>query len=66
VVWVWGAERWKEVDPQDPRKIFLQEAADALKARMPRMSREGEVQELGTPENELDDYRPPGRGPVDR
>lgn len=66
MVWVWGGERWKEVDPQDPRKIFLQEAADNLKARMARMSREGEVQELGTPENELGSYHSPGRGPVDR
>ena len=65
VVWVWGGERWKEVDPQDPRKIFLQEAADALKSRMPWMSREGEVQGLGTRENELGSYHPPGRGPVD-
>jgi uncharacterized protein involved in exopolysaccharide biosynthesis len=36
VVWVWGGERWKQVDPQDPRKIFLEEVADNLKARISR------------------------------
>ncbi len=66
VVWVWGGERWKEVDPQDPRKIFLEEVFDNLKARMPWVSGKNEVQELGTPENELDDYGPPARGAVDR
>ena len=35
IVWVWGVERWKEVDVRDPRKIFLEEMADSLKARMP-------------------------------
>jgi capsule polysaccharide export protein KpsE/RkpR len=66
VVWVWGVERWKEVDAQDPRKVFLQEAAHTLKARMPWVSCEGGAQELRTPENELDSYRPPGRRPGDR
>src|SRR3981189_727749 len=35
VVWVLGSARWKEVDVQDPRKVFVQEVAGALKARIP-------------------------------
>jgi len=35
VVWVMGAARWKEADPQDPRKVLLHEVAGALKARIP-------------------------------
>lgn len=37
VVLVWGGERWKEVDAHDPRKIVLQETADALKAQLSRV-----------------------------
>lgn len=32
--WVFGIARWEAVDSRDPRKQFLQEAADNLKARM--------------------------------
>jgi capsule polysaccharide export protein KpsE/RkpR len=35
VVWVMGAARWEEADPQDPRKVFIHEVAETLKARMP-------------------------------
>jgi len=35
VVWVLGAARWEETDPQDPRKVLAKEVADALKARIP-------------------------------
>jgi uncharacterized protein involved in exopolysaccharide biosynthesis len=35
VVWVMGSARWEEVDPQDPRKVFMHEVAGTLKARMP-------------------------------
>ena len=35
VVWVLGSARWKEVDPQDPRKVLLHEVAGTLKARIP-------------------------------
>jgi len=35
VVWVLGSARWEEVDPLDPRKILMQEAAGSLKARIP-------------------------------
>ncbi len=41
VVWVLGSARWKEVDPQDPRKAFVQEVAGTLKAQMPWASRNG-------------------------
>ena len=35
VVWVLGAARWEETDPQDPRKVFVQEVSGTLKARIP-------------------------------
>jgi uncharacterized protein involved in exopolysaccharide biosynthesis len=41
IVWVLGSARWEEVDPQDPRKVLLQEVAGALKARLPWASRNG-------------------------
>ncbi len=41
VVWVLGSARWKEVDPQDPRKLFAQEVAGTLKGRIPWASRNG-------------------------
>jgi len=33
VVWVLGSTLWQEADPQDPRKIFVQEVAETLRAR---------------------------------
>lgn len=50
-IWVWGVERWKEVDPLDPRKIFLEEVADTLNARMSLVLRKGGTGKLSTPEN---------------
>jgi len=41
VVWVLGSARWREVDPQDPRKVLLHEVAGTLKANMPWASRNG-------------------------
>ena len=35
VVWVLGSARWQEADPQDPRKVLVQEVAGALRARIP-------------------------------
>src|SRR5207244_7264450 len=32
IVWVLGSAHWEEVDPQDPRKVFAEEVAGALKA----------------------------------
>jgi len=59
VVCVLGTERWREIDTQDPRKVFLQEVGAKLKARTPWTSRNGNAQELGTQEIEigLDDRR---------
>ena len=34
LVWVLGSARWKGIDPQDPRKVLLQEVAGTLKARI--------------------------------
>jgi uncharacterized protein involved in exopolysaccharide biosynthesis len=67
VVWVLGSAQWEEVDPQDPRKVLAQEVARALKARLPRISRNGfapgsseQVSEDG------DDRRPPVSGAIGR
>src|SRR6266852_5408407 len=50
VVWVLGSARWEEVDPQDPRKVFMDEVAGTLEARIPWASRNG----AGTPSGEKD------------
>jgi uncharacterized protein involved in exopolysaccharide biosynthesis len=67
VVWVLGSTHWKEVDPQDPRKIFFQEVAATLKAQAPWASQNGNgagsrVQKMW---NRLG-RRPPASGPVDQ
>ncbi len=41
VVWVLGSARWDEFDPQDPRKVLLQEVAGTLGTQMPWASRNG-------------------------
>ena len=41
VVWVIGAEQWKQADPEDPRKMLAQEVAATIKARAPWISRNG-------------------------
>jgi uncharacterized protein involved in exopolysaccharide biosynthesis len=41
VVGVLAAARWDEIDPADPRKIFLQEITGTLKAQAPWTSRNG-------------------------
>lgn len=68
VVWVLGAARWEEIDPQDPRKAFAQEVAGTLKARMPWASQNGNAPELRTQEtgDGLGGQRPPASGPFDR
>ncbi len=67
LVWVLGSTRWKEVDPQDPRKIFLQEVAGSLRAQAPWASQNGNgagsrVQKLWNRVGR----RPPANGPLDR
>ena len=47
VFWVLGAARWEEVDPQDPRKVFVQEVAGTLMARTPWASRNGDAPDSG-------------------
>jgi capsule polysaccharide export protein KpsE/RkpR len=68
VVWVLGSARWQEADPQDPRKILAREVAGALKARMPWVSRNGNVPDLSAQEieDELGSRRPPSSGPADQ
>ena len=46
IVWVLGSAHWEEVDPQDPRKVFAEEVAGALKARMPWAPRNRLSEEL--------------------
>jgi capsule polysaccharide export protein KpsE/RkpR len=41
VLFVLSRARWHDVDPQDPRKKFVQEVADSLHARMPWSTRNG-------------------------
>jgi len=52
VAWVLGSARWGEVDPHDPRKVFLQEVAGTLKARTPWGSRNGDTPGLRAQEIE--------------
>jgi uncharacterized protein involved in exopolysaccharide biosynthesis len=68
VVWVLGSTRWEEVDSQDPRKIFVQEVAGSLKARMTWASRNGHARESGEEkiEDGLGSRRPPTSGPAER
>ena len=68
VVWVLGSARWEEVDPQDPRKVFVQEVAGSLKARIPWGSRNGDAPGLSAQriEDGLGSRRPPSSGPADQ
>lgn len=65
MVWVLGSARWKEVDPQDPRKVLAKEVAGALKARIPWASRNGNTPDVSAQgiEDELSSPRPPTSGP---
>jgi uncharacterized protein involved in exopolysaccharide biosynthesis len=66
LVWVLGRTRWEEVDPADPRKIFLQEVAGTLKARAPWASRNGNGPGSATHRilNRFHGLRPPASGPM--
>jgi capsule polysaccharide export protein KpsE/RkpR len=68
VVWVLGAARWEEIDPQDPRKVFAQEVVGTLKARMPWASGNGNAPELRSQEtgDGIGGRRPPASGLFDR
>jgi uncharacterized protein involved in exopolysaccharide biosynthesis len=43
VIVVLGKARWNDVDPQDPRKKFVQEVAHSLEVRMPWAARNGNL-----------------------
>ena len=68
VLWVLGSARWEEVDPQDPRKVLVQEVAGALKSRTPWASRNGNDPDLSAEEVEdgPGSRRPPTSGRFDR
>lgn len=68
VVWVLGSARWEEVDPQDPRKVFMHEVVGTLKAQAPWASRNGDGPGSTTQRiwNRLSGRRPPAGGPVDQ
>jgi uncharacterized protein involved in exopolysaccharide biosynthesis len=68
VVWVLGSARWDEVDPQDPRKVFVQEVAGTLKAGMPWASRNGHFPDSREQriEDGLSSQHPPTSGQFDR
>ncbi len=68
VVWVLGSARWEEVDPQDPRKVFMREVAGTLKAQAPWASRNGDGPGSATQRiwNRFTGRRPPTKGPVDQ
>jgi capsule polysaccharide export protein KpsE/RkpR len=68
MVWVLGSTRWKEVDPQDPRKIFLQEVAVTLKAQAPWASQNGDASRSTIQRiwNRLNGRRPPTKERMDQ
>jgi uncharacterized protein involved in exopolysaccharide biosynthesis len=41
VVWVLGASRWREIDPQDPGRVFAREVLHTCTARIPWIARNG-------------------------
>jgi uncharacterized protein involved in exopolysaccharide biosynthesis len=67
MVWVLGSARWEEADPQDPRKVFVQEVAGSLKARIPWASRNGDTPGLSGQESKdgVSSRRPATSGPFD-
>ncbi|MGB7844945.1 MAG: Wzz/FepE/Etk N-terminal domain-containing protein [Candidatus Acidiferrum sp.] len=62
VIWVLGSARWEELDSQDPRRVFLQEVAGTLKARIPWGSQNGDTPELSA--QKIEDSSPSKRPPT--
>jgi len=63
VVWVWGTARWREIDPQDPGKVFVREVLHTCTARIPWIARNGGGEKL--PEAEVrkeEEGRPSAKG----
>jgi uncharacterized protein involved in exopolysaccharide biosynthesis len=55
VFWVLGSTRWQKVDPDDPRKIFLQQIGTTLKSQAPWTPQNGHGSGVAT-------SRPPETG----
>lgn len=63
VVWVLGTARWREIDPQDPGKIFAQEVFHTFAVRVPWVSRNGASKTLPEPEaKDKEEKRPSVKG----
>lgn len=58
VFWVLGAARWEDVDPQDPRKVLVQEVAATLKAQSSQNGNGARSRALGI-WSRLSNRRPP-------
>lgn len=61
IAWVFGTARWKEIDSQDPGKLFAQEVFGTLKARIPWISANGlqlGSNKVGNRSNNSDDQSP--------
>jgi hypothetical protein len=63
VIWVLGAARWQEIDPQDPGKALAQEVFRTVTARIPWVSRNGTSHEQTvTPGGQEEGDRPRAKG----
>jgi hypothetical protein len=68
VVWILGAEQWRDSDSNDPRKILAKEVVETLKARAHWFSRNGTGPgaEKDKNLNRLGALQPPPQGPAER
>lgn len=41
IAWIFGSERWGQIDPKDPGKVLVLEVASSLKAHLPLASSNG-------------------------
>jgi capsule polysaccharide export protein KpsE/RkpR len=63
LLWLWGAARWNEIDPQDPGKILAQEVFHTFVARVPWTSRNGASETAAEAEaKHTDEDRPSAKG----
>jgi capsule polysaccharide export protein KpsE/RkpR len=72
VVGMLGSNKWRQADPQDPRKLLAQEVVEKVRARLPWTARNGHgaeyVERVGLGEAEQEeafgqlDRRPPSSG----
>ncbi len=63
-VWILGQARWREIDPQDPGKLFAQEIFHGVTALAPWVSRNGNRENLKEAETkkEEEESRPSAKG----